>query len=494
MLETRPPVITIMGHVDHGKTTLLDYLRSSRLVAREVGGITQHIGAYQIEVQNKKLTFIDTPGHATFNKMRERGAKITDIVVLVVAANDGVKPQTLEAIRHIKKAQVPCVVAINKIDLEGANALNVKSQLAEQEMLVSDFGGDIESVEISAKTGKGVDKLLETVATLAELLELKAQREGEMQAVVVESYKDKLKGAVADVIIQNGTLRIKSDLWTMDGKKGKVRAMLNDAGENVVEAMAGDPVQVIGFDSVPDVGSMVKDNSDFSAMQSEMEAPVLALEKTEEGMLDFSVFEKKSDVLGTTPKKLVLIVKADTQGTLEAIVQNLDAESVELVAADVGSVTDADLELAQATKARIIAFQVKVENRLMALAKSMRVKIKQYQIIYELIDDLQKQMLKLMEPTIDEKITGEAEILQIFEMKGLKIAGVKVMSGEIKKSDMFHLMREGQIIANPVVASMMKEKREVLSIKKGDEGGLTFRNRKIDFVVGDKIVAYTVEE
>ena len=497
-IKTRPPVITIMGHVDHGKTSLLDYLRRSRLTAREAGGITQHIGAYQVEVNGEKLTFIDTPGHAAFNKMRERGAQITDIVILVVAANDGVKPQTEEAIRHIKNAQVPCIVAINKIDLESANPLNVKSQLAEREILVTDFGGDVEVVEISAKTGQGIDKLLETIVVTAQLLELKADPAAPLQAVVIESYKDKLKGAVADIIVQNGTLAVRQDIFATDQTKGRVKAIFNDLGKNTQQIGPGDPGQITGFEMVPEVGATIFDQLASAQEQIKQQATVKKTPANDFSDLNFGVFDKPQTTsnsnLPPAPSKIILIVKADTQGTLEAIMQNIDTQTVTVVTSGVGAVSDTDIELAQTSGARIIAFQVKVDNRLITAAKNAGVKIKQYQIIYELIEDLQKQMLKLMEPTIDEKVTGEIEILQIFEMKGLRIAGIRVRTGEIKKTDLLHLKRGDEIIANPVINSMMKDKQETVSIKAGNEGALTFKNKRLDFQVGDLITAYIEED
>jgi translation initiation factor IF-2 len=471
-----------MGHVDHGKTSLLDYLRQSRVAAREAGGITQHIGAYQIEHQGKKLTFIDTPGHAAFNKMRERGAAVTDIVILVVAANDGVKPQTIESIRHIKNAKVPVIVAINKIDVEGSNPLNVKSQLAEHEIVVTDFGGDVESVEISAKNGTNIDSLLEVIVTTAELMEIKADENAPLEAIVIESSKDNSRGPIANVIVKNGTLSVRQDVFTST-TSGKVRQIVGDLGQSLEKILPGDPGQIIGFKDVPEVGSVIFDNQETANEFAEQ----VEVKNSSSGELDFSVFEEAKP-------KLKIILKADTQGTLEAITQNFDEDSIELISSGVGEVTDTDLEMAYTSGARIIAFQVKVPNRVKNTAKATKVKIKEYRIIYELIEYVQKKMLKLMEPTIDEVVTGEAEILQIFEMKGLKIAGVKVLSGEFKKNDQLHLKRGDEIITNPVISSMMQEKQEVTKLSAKSEGGLTFRNKRMDFQVGDKLIAYIDEE
>lgn len=491
MLQKRPAVITIMGHVDHGKTTLLDYLRHSRLANKEAGGITQHISAYQVPVGHDWLTFIDTPGHAAFNKMRERGAAITDIVVLVVAADDGVKPQTLEAIRHIKNSGVTCVVAINKIDMPGANPINVKSQLAEEEILVTEFGGDIECLEISAKTGQGVDKLLETLKVEAELLELKGDCESQLKAVVVESHKDKMRGPVADVIVQNGTLRVRQEIYSDDGVRGKVRALLNEHGQQVQSLGPSQPGQIIGLDDVPAVGGTISDQ--ILAVKSTDELTPTAQQQQSGSLVNSTDFDWSQLDVDQKPK-IKLIIKADTQGTLEAIVQNLDQESVSLISSGVGTVSDNDLELASASGATIIAFQVKVDPRLIGQAKDMGIKIREYQIIYQLIEKLQKQMLKLLEPTIDQKVLGEARIEQIFEMKGLKIAGIKVISGEISKDNLFHLKREEEIIADPQIASLQHNKQDVTNLKSGNEGALTFRNKKQAFKVGDVIVAYEVNE
>lgn len=475
-ISKKPPVITIMGHVDHGKTSLLDYLRHSHLAAREHGGITQHIGAYQITYKNQALTFIDTPGHAAFGKMRERGAAITDMVVLVVAANDGVKPQTIESIRHIKNAAVPVVVALNKIDLPDINVLQVKSQLAEQEIVTTDFGGDVEVVEISAKTGKGVDKLLDTLLITAELLELQADSAAPLQAVVIEAARDPARGCLASVIVQQGTLSLKQNIYTSSAS-GKVRSIIAATGASLKQLLPGDPGQIMGWKALPQVGEIISAQAPAAVAQSAPDQSVT---------LNLDIF--------TSKPKLRLLLKADTQGTLEAIVQNFDSESIDLIYADIGEVSDSDVEMAKTAAAKILAFQVKVPGRIQQLAKSQQVTIKSYKIIYELIEYLQKKMLKLLEPTIDEVVTGEAKIAQIFQMKGLHIAGVKVQSGEINKNDKLHLLRGEEIIADPVITSMMHGKQEISRLKTGDEGGLVFKQKHLDFQEGDVLRAYRVED
>jgi translation initiation factor IF-2 len=488
--QTRPPVITIMGHVDHGKTSLLDYIRHANVVAREAGGITQHIGAYQIEFKGKKLTFIDTPGHAAFTKMRERGAQVTDFVVLVVAANDGVKPQTIESIRHIKTSNVPYVVAINKIDIEGVYPDVVKGQLAEHDVLVQDFGGDVEVVELSAKTGKNVDKLLETLAVMAELQDLKADPAAPLQAVVIESTKHPQKGSVTSVIVQEGTLKIRQEIYT-ETALGRIRSLTDENGKQLQEVTPGSPAEVIGFEEVPSVGAIVRDR----AAQYELSFDELrqkAQEKAAPGPQNWANFD--IDTLLNDKPKLKLIIRADVEGTLEAITNTIDEESVDLLAASVGPVSEADVELAETSGALIISFHTKVPKQIKERAKKAGVRIKAYDVIYHLIEDLQKQMLKLLEPTIDEVVTGEAEILQVFEIRGERIAGVRVKTGELKKTDKYHLKRGGEIVADPVVKSMMHGKEEIDNIKTKNEGGLTFKTKKLDFQVGDTLVAYHSED
>lgn len=484
--QARPPVITIMGHVDHGKTSLLDYIRHSHIAEREAGGITQHIGAYQIEFNGSKLTFIDTPGHAAFNKMRQRGSQITDIVVLVVAANDGVKPQTIESIRHIKAAKVPVVVAINKIDLPNVMPDTAKSQLAEHDILVTEYGGDVDAIELSAKTGKGVDTLLETLVTMAELNEYKADPEAPLEAIVIESYKDARRGSVASVIVQNGTLTTRQDIETPTAS-GRVRQLTNEQGQQLASVLPGGPAEIIGFKDVPEVGETVHDQAAaYEQVAAEPEEAAEA-EANEFGDIDFgALIEDKP--------KLKMIIKADVSGTLEAITQTLDEESVELLSSDVGQVTENDVDMAQASESVIIAFHIKVPKQIKQYAKDHGVKIKSYDVIYHLIEDLQKQMLKLMDSTIDEVVIGEAEVLQIFEMKGDRIAGIRVKTGQIKKSDRLHLKRGDEIVANPVIKSMMHGKQEIDLVTTKSEAGFTFKNRRLDFQVGDTIIAYTESE
>lgn len=476
-----------MGHVDHGKTTLLDYLRKTKVAAGEAGGITQHIGAYSIEFNGKPITFIDTPGHAAFNKMRERGAQVTDLIVLVVAANDGVKPQTVESIRHIKTSGVPFVVAINKIDLPDVDPNIAKSELAQHEVVVTEYGGDVEAIEISALKGTNVDKLLETLLVLAELQELQADPAAPLEAVVIEASKTQHRGSVATVIVQQGTLKTRLDVAAGE-VTGRVKQLADELGRSIDNVLPGFPAEIMSFDAVPSVGSLVRDlNADYPEPESASDAAA----ESDDPWADFN-FGAMVESVGKP--KLNLIVKADVDGTLEAILQNLDEESTELISSGVGEVTERDLDLAETSGALIIAFQSKIAGKIKRLAKERGIKIKQYDIIYQLIEDLQKQMLKLLEPTIDEKVVGEAEILEIFEINANKIAGVRVKTGEIKKNDRLHLLREGEIIANPVIRTMQHGKDEVDRVTAKSEAGITFKNKKLDFQVGDVLTAYTIEE
>lgn len=485
-LQSRPPIITIMGHVDHGKTTLLDYIRKTNVTAREAGGITQHIGAYSINHNGSDITFIDTPGHAAFNKMRERGSKITDIVILVVAANDGVKPQTIESIRHIKNANVPVVVAINKTDLPDVNLDIAKSGLAEHGLVVTDYGGDIEAVEISAKTGKGVDKLLETIAVMAELLELKANSEAPLEAIVIESSKESKRGVVATVIVKKGTLTNRQDIYA-DDAEGRVKLLTSATGEQLSVVKPGFAAEIIGFKDVPAVGSTVKD---ISAEYPEVEEEAQEETATNPwGDIDFSQLIENEE-----KEKINLIIKADVEGTLEAILQVIDEDSTNLISSGVGEITEQDVDMAATSGALIISFHTKVPSRIKRLAKDSGVRIKSYDIIYKLIEDLQKQMLKLLDSTIDEVVLGEAEILQIFEMNGERIAGCKVKTGELKKNDKYHLKRNDEIVVNPTPKRMMHGKEEIDSVKAKNEFGMTFKNKKLDFRVGDILIAYKVED
>ena len=481
--QSRPPIVTIMGHVDHGKTSLLDYIRKAHVVAREAGGITQHIGAYQIQFQGKAITFIDTPGHAAFHKMRARGARVTDLVVLVVAANDGVKPQTIESIRHIKEANVPVLVAINKIDLPNVYPDMAKAQLAENDILVQGYGGDVEVVELSAKTGQGIDKLLETILLTAELQNIQSDPTADLRATVIEAAKDPKRGPVATVIVQQGTLKPRMDIVAEDAT-GRVKLLVDENRKPLQEVLPGGPAEIIGFAQVPAVGAVVYEMGKVPAPEEAM--------TTDDAVATPAVDEFAA--LFDTKPKIKIVLRADVQGTLEAIEQNFDDESIDLLRSGVGEVTDDDVEFAKTTGAMILVFHTKVARSIEEKAKTLGVKLKQYDVIYKLLEDLQKQMLKLMEPSIDEVVLGEAEILQIFEMKGERIAGCRVITGEIAKGTLLHLKRGDQVVSDPEIKSMMHGKGEIQVAKVKGEFGMTFKRKKEDFQVGDHVISYRVEE
>jgi translation initiation factor IF-2 len=453
-----------MGHIDHGKTTLLDALRQTNVAAKESGGITQHIGAYQIEHQGKKLTFIDTPGHAAFSKMRSRGAQVTDLVILVVDAVESVKPQTKESLEHIKVAGVPFLVAINKMDLPNAVPEIVKKDLADSGVLVEGYGGNIVTVPISAKTKMGIPDLLEMVLLMAEMQKLTADPKAELKATVIESTLDPKRGPVATVIVQSGTLRVGQDVYS--GKtNGRIRQLLDWRFEPLKEALPGDPAQILGFHQVPEVGSVISDKVQANEIKAAGARGVVS-----EGT------------------KLKLLIKADVGGTLEAIVGNLGDE-VELVGQGVGTINESDVLLAQSTGARIIAFRVKVSSQAENLAEKEAVLIKTYQLIHELLDDIQQQILKLLEPTIDEQVLGEASVLQVFSVKGGTIAGCQVNSGKLTVGDQVHLMRGEQLIGNSRIKSVYQGKEKVDKAKRGEQYGIGLANQ-LDYQSKDKLVAF----
>ncbi|HAU98751.1 MAG: Translation initiation factor IF-2 [Microgenomates group bacterium GW2011_GWF2_45_18] len=468
--QSRPPVVTVMGHVDHGKTSLLDAIRHSKITAGESGGITQHIGAYQVDHEGRKITWIDTPGHAAFTKMRSRGAQVTDIVVLVVSATEGVKPQTVESIQHIKSANVAYLVAITKMDLPEANPEMVKAQLAEHEVYAEGYGGDVVVVPVSARSGDGLPALMEMILLTADMKELTGDPEAPLNAVVIESRLDTHRGSIASVIVREGTLRVGDSIHagTIDAK---VRSLVNDTGKTVNEAGLSMPVEIIGWESVPEVGIQVLSGKAAEAVHIQKER----------------TFEHQDD-----KKQIKLLLKSDVAGTLEAIEQSL-TEEIELVGRGIGEIGEHDVLLAEATGARIYGFRVKIPSSVAKLAETHGVKIKTYTIIYDLLEDLQKQVLKLIEPTIDEEELGVAQIVALFEMKGDKIAGCKVKSGEITRTQLYHLRRDGVIYADPKIASLKRGKDDIEVAKMGTECGVVFR-RFGEFQIGDELVAFRVKD
>ncbi len=485
MKKTRPPIITIMGHVDHGKTTLLDYIRQTKVQAGEAGGITQHIGAYQIEFKDQPITFIDTPGHAAFNEMRQRGAQITDIVILVISAKDGVQPQTKESIKYIKEADIPCIVALNKMDLAGADPDAVKTQLTESDIVVQEYGGDVETAEISALTGEGVDKLLDLIVTLAELLELEADDEAPLEAVVIEAAKDQYKGSIARVIVQQGALQIKQEL-KVDDIKGRVRSLIDEKGQRLQEVKPGEPAEILGLNDVPEVGAIIRDASASKAVKEKETA--VESESAEEFWNNVDI-----DAMLGDKEKLNLIVKADVKGTLEAITQSLDEDSIEITSASVGLLTESDLELAATTDSVVVVFGQEIPSTLKKMAKQMGVIVKQYDVIYRLIEELEEKTMELMDPHYGEVELGQAEILQVFDFDDRKIAGIRVITGEINRHDKLYLKRDSEIIARPVISSMKRGQEDIETVKAKSEAGLAFKNKNLNFKKDDIIVAYKKE-
>ncbi len=475
-LQLRPPIVTMMGHVDHGKTSLLDAIRKTSVVTGEAGGITQHIGAYTVSREGKTITFLDTPGHAAFSKMRSRGAHVTDIVVLVVSSVEGVKPQTVESIQHIKKASVSYLVALTKTDLPESNPEMVKAQLTEHEVFVEGYGGDIVVVPVSAKTGEGLDKLLEMISLLAEIAELQADPSGALEAIVIESQRDAHRGVVATVLVKTGTLRTGDTIYTPE-TKGKVRALTTAEGLTVKEAGPSIPVQVLGWEDIPLVGSIV--TTTFSSALAAVQTPenVTGSEQT----------------VSESVNKLNIILKSDVAGTLEAVEQSVTAQEVQVVSKGVGEITETDVLLAEATHSVIFGFHVKLSPAVKKVAENLGVKIKVYAIIYDLIEEIQKQVLRLIEPTIDEEELGKAQVIALFEMKGERIAGCKVLSGEITKTQLYHIKRNGVIIADPRIKSMKHGKLDIESAKTGVECGIVLRGFN-EAQIGDELVAYRMKE
>ncbi len=492
-LKNRPPIVTVMGHVDHGKTSVLDVLRSANVVSGEFGGITQHIGAYQIESQNNKLTFIDTPGHAAFTEMRARGSKLTDVVVLVVAADDGVKPQTIESIKHAKAANVPIVVAINKCDLQDADPEKIKNQLLEHELVAEDLSGDTLMVEISAKTKLNLDKLVESIILQAEILDLKTDYESKATGIVLESKIDVGRGPVATIIVTTGTLK-KGDFFVSGLKWGKVRAIINDKGKNISEASPSTPVEILGINGAAKAGD------DFIVLDSEKEAKTLSQNRAKEkkdGKNPLTFATQESAFLDKSSEELNLIIKSDVHGSSEAIKNAInqikhDEVKPKIILADIGMVTETDVTLAKASNAVLIAFNVKPSKEAKKLAENERIKISSYNIIYEVLDYIKQKMSGLLTPDVKETITGSAQILEIFKVSGAgKVAGLKITEGEITSTSDVRIIRDGAIIFTGKVGTIFREKNPVKQVIDGQECGITVKNY-IDFQKNDTIEAFSV--
>lgn len=498
-LQERPPVVTIMGHVDHGKTTLLDKIRHSNITEQEAGGITQHIGAYQVEVDDKKITFIDTPGHAAFTTMRARGAKVTDITILVVAADDGVMPQTVEAINHAKAANVPIIVAINKMDKPEANPERIKQQLTEYGLVPEEWGGDTIFVPISALKGEGIDELLEMILLVAEVQELKANPNKRARGVVIEAELDRSRGPVATVLVQNGTLRV-GDGVVVGPYFGKIRAMINDRGRRIKEAPPSTPVEILGLPGVPEAGDAFMVFEDERKGREIAEKRAQKLKEQERGAKSrVSLDELFKQIQEGEVKELNVIVKADTHGTVEALRQALEKIEVEgvrvkIIHSGVGAITKSDIILASASQAIVVGFNVRPEVNAKSLAEEEKVDIRLHRIIYDVINEIEAAMKGMLEPEYREKVVGMAEVRQIFKVSRVgTIAGCYVTEGKIVRDGKVRLIRDGVVIHEGKIDTLKRYKDDVREVMQGYECGLTIENYN-DIKEGDMIEVYVIEE
>ncbi len=491
-LSTRPPVVCVLGHVDHGKTSLLDYIRKTQITSQESGGITQHIGAYQIKFKDKNskfkageefITFIDTPGHAAFSKLRSRGAEVADLAVLVIDSVEGVKPQTIESLNHIKEAGIPFLVAINKIDLPGSSLDMVKSQLAEKGVLVEGYGGDVVSVGVSAKTGEGINELLEMIILIGQMQQLKADPNAPLKAVVIETKLDSKRGPVVSLLVKDGSLKV-GDCVIADQIEGRVKIMFDENGRKVNFAGPSKPVEVLGFKKLPLVGSQVISFKEKLIRFCRKNR--LIQEKTKD-----LINQKINDNEGLEEKKEIkLILKTDVAGCLEAIKDCLPSE-IRIISEGIGEVNESDVLLATSTKSVILAFRVNVPKQVQKLADYEKVKIISYDIIYKLLEDLEKQVLLMIEPEIQEEILGEAKIIAEFKIHGNHIAGCRVTKGIISLNNSVHIKRNGNLVANSRIKFMQKNRINVTSVKEKEEVGLVFLP-DVAFKLGDDIIAYNI--
>jgi translation initiation factor IF-2 len=498
-LPERPPVVTVMGHVDHGKTSLLDAFRATSVVDTEAGGITQHIGAYQIEEKGRKITFLDTPGHEAFTLMRARGAKATDIVVLVIAADDGVKPQTLEAIDHSKAADVPIVVAINKIDKPGASADRVKQQLADNDLLVEEYGGDVVSCEVSAKKRLGLDELLEMILLVADLKEFKADPEKPATGVVLEARLDRARGIIATILVQEGTLKT-GDPFIAGSSFGKVRAMVDDRGVRAESAAPSTPVEVMGFAASPMAGDS------FQTVAEEAKARQIAAFRQEKKRQEAQKASARRtleslarDIAAGEVKEMSILLKGDVQGSLEALEKAIaelpsDKVRVSILRSSIGAITQADVLLAAASNAIVVGFNVRPDKAAAELANQERVELRMYTVIYELVDDIKQAMVGLLEPTLREKILGQAEVRQLFRVPKVGVvAGCYISEGKVTRSSELRLIRDNVVIFTGKVGSLRRFKDDVAEVKTGYECGIGIANYN-DLKEGDVIESFTMEK
>ncbi len=494
-VKLRPPVVTIMGHVDHGKTSLLDSLRDSNVVSGEHGGITQHIGAYQVETDHGKIiTFIDTPGHAAFTEMRARGSKITDIVVLVVAADDGIKPQTVEAIKHAKAAKVPIIVAINKCDLPEKNISKIKNEMMQYELIAEDLSGDTLFVEVSALKKLNLDKLKESILLQSDILDLKASYTDRARGVVIESKIDKGKGPVSTILISNGKLK-RGDFFICGDTWGKVRAMINHAGKTVDEALPSTPVEILGMNGSAYAGA------EFVVTKNEEEAKKMSEFKKSDTAKNNLIAKDKTTLFDNVKNKdeLNIIIKSDVQGSSEALkmaidkIQHKEVEA-KIILSDIGMINETDVSLAKASNAILIGFNVKPNREAKKLAEDQKISIKFFNIIYEALDHIEKSLSGLLEPEIKETIFGTAEIQKIFKVSSAgKIAGSKVISGEIKSKSKARIIRDGVVVHNGEILTLFREKNQVKEVSTGLECGVSIKDF-IDFKEKDLIESYLAEK
>lgn len=474
----RPPVVTIMGHVDHGKTTLLDYIRKTKVAEKEHGGITQNISSYQITHDGNTITFIDTPGHEAFSAMRARGANVTDIAILVVAADDGVMPQTKESIAHIKAANVPMIVAINKMDLPGANVDRVKKGLTESGVLVEGYGGDVVTVPVSAKTGLGVDDLLEMIILVAEMAELKDESKEPFEGVVIESSMDKFRGPLSTILVKKGLLKI-GDLIKTEKVSGKVKALIDSIGKQVKEATVSMPIEILGFEQVPVVGDIVKlsnNEAHTTRVETVLQAKKTALEK----------------LASPEVTEINLVIKADVAGSVEAIVSSLESlgdeqHKINVIWKETGEINESDILLASATKAIVIGFNVKVSKPAEKLADEEKVMIRTFNIIYQLLDELKEGLDHLVDAK-KEQILGKGQIIAIFDTSYGRVAGTKITENRLTKNDRVHVYRDEERIGSTKVKSVRHLQNEVNSAKVGEECGILLEG-SLQFAQGDIIVA-----
>ena len=494
-LQSRPPIVTIMGHVDHGKTSLLDALRSTNVVSGEHGGITQHIGAYQVYSDDKKLiTFIDTPGHAAFTEMRARGSKITDIVILVIAADDGVKPQTVEAIQHAKAAKVPIIVAINKSDLPNSKIGKIKDELMRYELVAESLGGETLFVEVSAKNKTNLDKLKESILLQSEILDLKAPEDGNARGVVLEAKIDKGKGPVSTILIMGGKLK-KGNYFVCGNTWGKIRAMIDFNGKAVDEVNPSSPVEILGMNESANAGD------EFSVVNTEEEAKnINSFRKTGSKEKNVLVSQDKTNIFDnqSTKKELNIILKSDVQGSSEALknaINKIEHSEVKpkIILSDIGMINETDVSLAKASNAVVIGFNIKPNREAKNSAEQQKIRIEFFNIIYKAIEFVEKSLSGLLEPEKKETIQGTAEVLQIFKLsKSGKVAGSKVIEGEIKSTSKARIIRDGAVIHDGNISSIFREKNAVKEVKNGLECGISFKNYG-DFKIKDKIEAYKVD-